>query len=116
MPSMSILLRLHLESEQHFHCEVATSTARALRHLDEQPYALLIVDEVSRAEDALVGLMEALDQLPPDRRPRTLLSTNRDHPSEHAFFLQLGYDCCLSKPFSKRALLDAVRALIDTSA
>ena len=116
MPSISILLRLHLESKEDFLCEVTTDTNRALRRLDEQPFALLIVDEVSRAEDALVRLAQALKQLPPDRRPRTLLSTNRDHPSEHAFFLQAGYDCCLSKPFSKRALLDAVDALIDTSA
>lgn len=112
---MSILLRLQVESEGHYQCVVAPDGETALHHLREQSFSLVIVDEVHGDEPHLIPFLEALDHLPPERLPRTLLCTNRDHPSEHNYFLDAGFDCCLSKPFSKQMLLEAVHHLLDAT-
>lgn len=110
---MSILLRLQLESEGHFQCVAVPDDETALQRLRDESFALLIVDEVRQDASDLTSFMDALNHLSPGALPRTLLCTNRDHPSEHDSYLQVGFDYCLSKPFSKQTLLEAVHHLLD---
>jgi CheY-like chemotaxis protein len=112
---MSVLLRTQLESTDAFACEVVRDAAAALARLEACAFPLVIMDEVRRSDDHLLAFIDALAQLPPDRRPRTLLCTNRDHPSEHIPYLRMGYDSCLGKPFTKQMLLNAVHHLIAPS-
>lgn len=112
-PGIRLLLSSMLNSVPNYHCDALDSCELAVAECIKEPYQIVVVDDYEHtAQQALLCIGKIRARIPFGRVPRTLACTLRDHPVDQEVFFAAGVDACLSKPFSKRALLKRIDALI----
>ncbi len=110
---IQLLLRSILNAIPHYHCDAIGTWDLQKDFSPKRDYHIVIVDDCTRtATEALECLRKIKHQLPPDQHIRSLACTLSDHPLDHDQFYLAGFDACLAKPFSKRALLQRIALLV----
>ncbi len=102
------MLRTYLR-EAGFTVTVAEDAARGLRHLDRQPFDLILLDLMLPDADGLdvCRSIRATQQMVP-----IIMVTARGETMDRVVGLELGADDYLAKPFEPRELLARMRAVL----
>ena len=102
------MLRTYLR-QAGFTVALAEDAARGLRHLEQQPYDLVLLDLMLPDADGLDVCREIRQS---QRMLPIIMITARGETMDRVVGLELGADDYLSKPFEPRELLARIRAVL----
>ena len=104
---LAAMVRTYL-AEAGFEVAVADDAARGLRHLERQPYDLVLLDLMLPDADGL----EVCRRIRAGSAVPIIMVTAKGETTDRVVGLELGADDYLAKPFDPRELLARVRAVL----
>ena len=104
---LAAMVRTYL-GDAGFEVAVADDAARGLRHLERQPYDLVLLDLMLPDADGL----EVCRRIRAGSAVPIIMVTAKGETTDRVVGLELGADDCLAKPFDPRELLARVRAVL----
>lgn len=108
-PQVAWMLRFSLEAEGYQTLEARDGRA-ALEEIRRHRPGLVLLDVMMPVMDGW-SVLEALQALPEQERPRVIVVSARASLRDRAKAAELGADAFVAKPFNVEDLLDLIRAL-----
>lgn len=108
-PQVVWMLRFSLEAEGYQTLEARDGRA-ALEEIRRHRPGLVLLDVMMPVMDGW-SVLEALQALPEQERPRVIVVSARASLRDRAKAAELGADAFVAKPFNVEDLLDLIRAL-----
>ena len=113
-PDTQLLLRYLLRP--HYELEIVPRVDEALRAASENQYDVLLLDINLGEERTGIDLLNQLREMPAYVQTPALALTAYAMPGDRERFVNSGFDGYVSKPFTRKELYEAIRAVLDAKA